>query len=55
MGSGFCVAKVITELKAKDVYWAALIKKWRYYLKGFPGELIDTHFEDREVGDVGII
>ena len=44
LGSRFCVTKVITEIKAKVVYAAALIKKQRYCLKGVPGDLIDTHF-----------
>ena len=50
--SGFCVTKVITELKAQCVYAVALIKKRRYWPKGVTGDLIDTHFEDKEVSDV---
>ena len=30
-------------------------KKRCYWPKLFPGDLIDTHFEDKEVSDVGII
>ena len=45
--SGFCVAKGITELKAKGVYVAYLIKKRRYWPKRDPGDFIDTHFEDK--------
>ena len=45
-------AKGITELKAKVVYALYLIKKRRYWPKGVPGDLIDTNFEDNEVGDV---
>ena len=52
LDSGFCVAKGITDLEAKVVYAAYLIKKWCYCPKGFPGDLIDTQFEDKEVGDV---
>ena len=37
------------------VYVEALIKKWRYWPKGVPGDLIDTHFEDKESGDVEMI
>ena len=46
LGSVFCVAKGITELEAKGVYVAALIKKRHYCPKGVPGDLIDTRFED---------
>ena len=53
--SGFCVDKVITDLKAKGVYGVALIKKRRFWPKGVPSDLLDTHFEDTEVGDVGIV
>ena len=37
LDSGFCVTK--------GVYAAALVKKQRYFPKGVPGDLIDTHFE----------
>ena len=53
--SVFCVAKGITELEAKGVYTVALIKKRRYWPKGVPCDLIGTKFEDKEVGDVGMI
>ena len=53
--SGFCVAKGITDIEAKGVYAEALIKKRRYWEKGVPGDLVDTHFEDKEPGDVGMI
>ena len=55
LDSEFCVAKGITELEAKDVYSGALIKKRRYCPKGFPGDLIDNNFQDKEVGYVGTI
>ena len=55
LDSGFCDAQGITELEAKGVYEAALVKKWCYWPKGVPGDLVDTHFEDKEVGDVGMI
>ena len=55
MGSGFCVAKGIIYIKAKGVYAAALIKKRSYRKKGFPGDLIDNKFEDKEVSDVAVI
>ena len=55
LDSGFCVAKGITDLEDKGVYVAALIKKRRYWPKGVPGDLIDNHFEDKEIGDVEMI
>ena len=53
--SGYSVAKYITELKSKGVYAVALAKKRCCCLKGFPGDLIDNHFEYKEFGDVGMI
>ena len=53
--SGFCVEKDITEIRAKGVYAIYLIKKRYYRPKGFPGDPIDTHFEDKEVVDVGML
>ena len=53
--SVFFVSKGITEIGVKGAYVADLIKKKRYCLKGVTGDLIDTHFEYKEVGDVGII
>ena len=49
LDSGFCVTKVITELEARGVYAADLIKKRRYCPKGVPGDLIDSHFEDKYI------
>ena len=45
--SGFCVAKGTTYIKAKGVYVASIIKKRCYFPKVVPGNLIDTHFEDK--------
>ena len=53
--SEFCVAKGLIELEANGVYAAALIKKRHYWTTGGPGDLIDTHFDDKEVGDLGMI
>ena len=53
--SGFCVVKGITQIEAKGVYAAALIKKQRYCPKLIPGQFIDTHFEDKQVGNVLMI
>ena len=41
------VARGITEFEAKGIYVADLIKKRRYWPKVLPGDLIDTHFEDK--------
>ena len=32
-----------------------MIKKRCYWMEGVPGDQIDTQFEDKEVGDVGMI
>ena len=48
----FFVSKGIIELESKGVYAAALTKKRRYCPKGVLGDLVDTHFEDKEAGDV---
>ena len=51
----FFVAKVITELKAKVIFAAYLIKKRCYCPEGGPGDLIGTYFENNKVVDVGMI
>ena len=53
--TGFFFAKGFSEIEAKDVYESALIKKRRYWPKVVPGDLIDNHFEDKQVGDFGMI
>ena len=55
LDSVFCASKGITELEAKGVYAAVLIKKRRYCPKGVPGDLIDTYFQHKGFGDVGMI
>ena len=37
------------------MYAGALIEKWLYWTKVVPVGLIDAHFEDKEVGYVGIL
>ena len=37
------------------MYAEALIKKGCYWIKLVHGGLIDTHFEDKEFSDIGII
>ena len=51
----FCVAKVITGIKAKGVYEEYLIKKRCYCLKVVPGKLIGNHFEGKYVSDSVVI
>ena len=55
LDSGFCVAKVIIEIGSKGVYTEDLNKNKSYLTKEGTGELIDTHFEDKDVGDFGMI
>ena len=55
MDSGFCVAKAITDIESKCVYAASLINKRPYWPRGVPGNLIDTHFEDKKFGDIVMI
>ena len=42
--SRFCVDKGITELESKCMYEANMVKKWCYWPKGVPVDLIYTHF-----------
>ena len=51
LDSGFCVLKALIELKKIGVFASALIKKRRYWPKFVPGDTIDKHFEDKEVGE----
>ena len=55
LDSWFCIYKGIKDIVSKGVYVEALIKNWHYFPKGVPGDLIDTNFEDNEVGDVLMI
>ena len=55
LDSGFCIAKGVTKLESKSAYAVDLIKKRHYFLKEFPGELIDNQFQDKEVGDIYMI
>ena len=52
MDSGFCVAKGLCEMYHKGVYGHALIKKRRYWPTSVPGDKIDEHMENSEVGEV---
>ena len=55
LDSGICVAKGIKYLEEKGVYALALVKNWYYWTKRVPGDLNDTHFEDKEVSGVVMI
>ena len=55
LDSGFCVLEGIIELRKMGVYAGALIKKRRYWPKHVPGDLIDDHFKDKEVGSTDAI
>ena len=55
LDSIFCGAKFITDIKAKSVHAAAMIKNRRYWPKLVTGDYIDTNFEDKEVGDIVMI
>ena len=48
--SGFCVLEGLIELRKVGVFVGALIKKQRYWPKHIKGDMIDTHFQDKEVG-----
>ena len=48
--SGFCVLEDLIELRKVGVFVGALIKKKCYWTKHIKGDMIDTHFQDKEVG-----
>ena len=50
LDSGFCVLKGIICLAQKGVYSAAVIKKRQYWPKYVPGDQIDDHMENKDVG-----
>ena len=51
LDSGFCVLKGIVELKKRDIYASALIKKRKYWPKYIKGDVIWQHFNEKSVGD----
>ena len=51
LDSIFCVLKGIVELKKRGVYASALIKTHHYWPKYIKGDLIKSHFDDKDVGD----
>ena len=51
MDSGFCVTAGILALHDRGVFGQALVKKrGRYWAKGVPGDAINEHFKDKEIG-----
>ncbi len=55
LDSGFCVLKGIVELKKKGIFAAALIKKRRYWPAFVPGKAMDSHFNNKQVGECDAI
>ena len=55
LDSGFCVLTAFVLLKEAGVYAAAVIKKRRYWPKYVDGTLMDTHMQNKEIGDVDIM
>ena len=39
-------------MRKVGVFAGALIKKRRYWTKHIKGDMIDTHFKDKEVGEI---
>ena len=52
LDSGFCVLEALIELRKKGVFAHAVIKKRRYWPKFVPGDDINEHMKDKNVGDV---
>ena len=50
--SGFCVLEGLIELRNVGVFAGDIIKKRRYWTKNIKGNMIDTHFQDKEVGGI---
>ena len=50
LDSVLCVLEGLIELIKVGVFVGALIKKQPYGTKHIKGDMIDTHFQDKEVG-----
>ena len=48
--SGFCVLKVLVQLRKKGVFAYAFIKNRRYWTSMVPGKDMEDHFGEVEVG-----
>ena len=52
MDSGFCVLSGLVQLRKKGVFASALIKKRKYWPRFIPGEAIQNHMKNKNVGEV---
>ena len=52
LDSEFCVLSALVQLKKIGVSAHAVIKKRRYWPKFIPGEAIENHFKDKQIGAV---
>ncbi len=43
------------ELKKEGIFAGVLIKKCRYWPLLVPGEAIDSHFQNKNVGDMDVL
>ena len=50
LDSGFFVLEGLVELRKFGVFAGSLINKWSYWSKHIKGDMIDTPFQDKEVG-----
>ncbi len=55
LDTGFCVLKSLVELRMKGLFACALIKKCRFLPMDVPGNEIDSHLNDIEVGETEVI
>lgn len=55
LDSGFCVLQGLKWLRKKGLFACALIKKRRYWPWMVPGDAMERHFQDKEVGDTDAI
>ena len=52
LDSEFCVLSALVQLKKIGDFAHAVIKKRRYWPTFIPGEAIENHFKDKEIGAV---
>ena len=55
LDSRFCVLKALVELWKRGIFACALIKKHRFWPTDVPGDEIDSHLKDLEVGEAEAI
>ena len=51
MDSDFCVLQSLIHLASVGVYGSAVIKKRQYWPKYINGDVIDSHFESKDIGE----